>query len=652
MKKGTPRKAPSRPLLAGTRAREAKAGSPSASGWSIQAAIDSFPAHVCVIDRAGVIIAVNRAWHEFALANGLPPRKAGPGTDYLAVCCATVGPEAEMAAAFAAGIAAVRKGERGEFSMEYPCHSPLEQRWFVGRVTRMAGRGPIHLVIAHETITARKAADEVLRESEERYRSLVEASMDAVLLTSPDGRILAANSAACRMFGLSEPELIQAGRNGVVDTSDPRLLPAIEERARTGRFHGEVMLVRSDGTKFPGELSSAVFATRRGEARTSMVIRDISVRKHLEEALLKSESKFRTMADFTVDWETWVAPDGQFLYCSPSCESLTGYRAEEFLADPRLLARVTFREDRERLRAHFQQFTLAPMQRLTFRLTTRSGEVRWVEHVCQPVYDSGGRFVGRRASNRNITERKRVEEELAESREQLRKLAEHLEQAREQERTHIAHEIHDQLAQDLTRLKMDIALINRCMAAPPASAANLPCMENLVLMTKTVDSLLDSVQRIATGLRPAVLDSLGLCAALAWQAGEFETRTGIRCKTRLPETDPVIGSACSTTLFRILQEALTNVARHAAATAVRITLASTETQITMSVYDNGCGFSFESLARHKSYGLIGMQERALALGGTCVIVSKPGKGTSVRTRLPRPREGHPDSEKNDSPGNR
>jgi PAS domain S-box-containing protein len=549
-----------------------------------------------------------------------------------------------VAAAFAAGIVAVRKGERSEFSMEYPCHSPSAQRWFIGRVTRLAGKGPIRLVVAHENTTALKAAEEVLRESEDRYRSLVDTSMDAVLLTAPDGRVLAANKAACQMFGRSEPELVQVGRDGVVDKSDPRLKPALEERARTGRFCCELTLVKRDGTKFPGEVSSAIFVNRRGELRTSMVIRDISAGKRLEAALLQSEEKFRTIADFTCDWETWVVPDGRFIYASPSCERLTGYRAEEFMANPRLLARITHPEDRERTRMHFRQFTVAQVQQFVFRLITRGGEVRWVEHICQPVYGSGGGFVGRRASNRDITERKHSDAELAVSREQLRNLAVRIESAREEERTHIAHEIHDQLAQDLTRLKMDIAWLNRSMAGPSEAGQKPQSYERLASMRETVDSLLNSVQRIATGLRPVVLDSLGLCAALEWQARDFEMRTGIRCKTRLPEENPIISSECSTALFRILQEGLTNVARHAAATAVRITLESGDAQITMKIQDDGCGFRPESLAPHITYGLLGMRERAMALGGTCIIVSSPGKGTIVETRIPQPRGKHSENE--------
>lgn len=129
MGKGPRRRIVSHPLPPETRKRANKAGAPFGSGLASQAVMNSLQVHICVLDKAGVIIAVNKAWRDFARANGLSWRKVGPGTDYLAVCHSAIGPDAEMAAAFAAGIVAVRKGERGEFSMEYPCHSPAAQRW-------------------------------------------------------------------------------------------------------------------------------------------------------------------------------------------------------------------------------------------------------------------------------------------------------------------------------------------------------------------------------------------------------------------------------------------------------------------------------------------------------------------------------------------
>ena len=150
-------------------------------------------------------------------------------------------------------------------------------------------------------ITERKQAEEALRESEDRYHSLFAASLDAVLLTVPDGRILAANAAACRMFGRSEEELIRLGRSGVVDVSDPRLPPALEERERTGRFVGELTFLRSDGSKFSGAISSAVFRNQEGELRTSMAIRDITESKQVAEELGRTAKQLQALSRSLVD---------------------------------------------------------------------------------------------------------------------------------------------------------------------------------------------------------------------------------------------------------------------------------------------------------------------------------------------------------------
>ncbi|MCK9277912.1 MAG: PAS domain S-box protein, partial [Methanoculleus sp.] len=142
-------------------------------------------------------------------------------------------------------------------------------------------------VVNARDITDRRRAEEALRESEEKYRNLVENSIDAVLLTAPDGSVYAANAEACRIFGMAEEELIRRGRDGIVDPSDPRLRPALEERARTGRFKGELRFRRKDGTTFPGEVSSALYTDRDGQVRTTMIIRDITDRKRTEEALVR-----------------------------------------------------------------------------------------------------------------------------------------------------------------------------------------------------------------------------------------------------------------------------------------------------------------------------------------------------------------------------
>jgi PAS domain S-box-containing protein len=243
--------------------------------------VDALSAEMAILDERGTIIAVNRAWRSFAADNGVAGGRAFEGDNYLAVCDAA-GATAPDAGEVAAGVRAVMRAEVTEFALEYPCHSPEEQRWFNARVTRFAGDGPPRVVIAHENITQRKQAEAALRESEELFRAFFENAIDAILVTVADGYIVAANPSACRMFQRTEAELIAGGRSGVLDLTDPRLAPALQERVVTGKWRGELAFTRGDGSVFDAELTSAVFVDRSGRDKTCTIIRDITERKQAE----------------------------------------------------------------------------------------------------------------------------------------------------------------------------------------------------------------------------------------------------------------------------------------------------------------------------------------------------------------------------------
>ncbi|MEQ1683195.1 MAG: response regulator [Burkholderiaceae bacterium] len=242
--------------------------------------VDALSAQLAILDERGTIIAVNRAWRNFAAANAANAERVLEGANYLEVCDAAMGsPEA---GATAAGLRAVMNGELPEFLLEYPCHSPHERRWFNARATRFAGEGPTRVVVAHENVTQRKQAEAALRESEELFRAFFENAIDAILVTVADGYIIAANPSACRMFQRTEAELVAGGRSVVVDPNDPRLAPALQERGTTGKWRGELGFTRGDGSVFEAELTSAVFVDRSGLNKTCTIIRDITERKQAE----------------------------------------------------------------------------------------------------------------------------------------------------------------------------------------------------------------------------------------------------------------------------------------------------------------------------------------------------------------------------------
>jgi len=231
---------------------------------------------------------------------------------------------------------------------------------------------------------------------------------------------------------------------------------------------------------------------------------------------------------------------------------------------------------------------------------------------------------------REIAERKRAEEHLKKSEENLRALAARLQSVREEEWMRIAREIHDELGQTLTGLKMDLTWIaNKLPADQKALIGKTKSMSGLI------DGTIRSVRKIASRLRPEVLDQLGLTAAIGWQARDFGKRTGIRCKIALPADTLVLDQERSTAAFRIFQELLTNVARHANATRIDVEMRVDSGTLILTVEDNGKGIAESATESPKSLGLLGMRERVLPFGGTVEITGVRDKGTKVRVCIPR-----------------
>jgi PAS domain S-box-containing protein len=229
----------------------------------------------------------------------------------------------------------------------------------------------------------------------------------------------------------------------------------------------------------------------------------------------------------------------------------------------------------------------------------------------------------------DITERKRMETELRQSREQLRSLSAHLQQIREEERMRIARELHDELGGFLTVLKLDLASL--CKEPTTGSAS---FRQKIDSMSKAIVGAIGSVRRICSDLRPSVLDHIGLTAGIGWQVEEWQAKTGIRCTMRSAIDDESIDSGRATAAFRVLQEALTNVARHAHATNVQVQLWIADGRLRLEIHDDGCGIADRTVADATSLGLLGMKERVHSYGGTVEIRGAPACGTTVDVSIP------------------
>jgi len=229
---------------------------------------------------------------------------------------------------------------------------------------------------------------------------------------------------------------------------------------------------------------------------------------------------------------------------------------------------------------------------------------------------------------RMMARQKQIEEDLRNSQDQLRGFAAHLQAEVEKERTRIAREVHDQIGQTLTALHLDLFWLEKRWFGHDNAL-----LDRIRSMRRVVDSAVQTVRVISTGLRPAILDDFGLAAAIAWQTEEFRERTNIEAEIHVDQ-DLVIGKELSTALFRILQETLTNVIRHARATKITVRLEQRHHQVALEISDNGEGISGEAVSSPKSLGLVGMRERAYLFGGHVAIQGVPGQGTTVSVSMP------------------
>jgi signal transduction histidine kinase len=235
-------------------------------------------------------------------------------------------------------------------------------------------------------------------------------------------------------------------------------------------------------------------------------------------------------------------------------------------------------------------------------------------------------------------ENRKAQERLMRSHDQLRALTGHLQFVREEERTRIAREVHDELGQSLTGLKIDLSWLLGKVASDRA------LQRKIKAMSADVDNTIQTVRRIATELRPGVLDSLGLAAAIEWQAMDFQESTGIPCDVKIEVKEAIWDREFSTTCFRIFQETLTNIIRHANATRVFVRLSQVDHELVLTVRDNGRGILEKEIIHPRSIGLIGMRERVAQVGGQVFLFGVPGRGTTVTMRVPMPKavtEGNP-----------
>ncbi len=516
---------------------------------------------------------------------------------------------------------------------------------------------PVRFRGTAQDITERKAAEEAIRESEQRYRSLVELATDGILLLSPqrDGAlsIVDVNTAACMMNGYAREELIGKPIAFLEPPETGGDIPAAAERLMVGKAATfERDHVRKDGSVFPVEVSSRLVHIG-GKPYILAIDRDITERKKAEEALkmamLKArEEKANREAVISAIGDEMVVIDSGFriLYQNKRSIDYIGDHAGE-------ICHKAF-EDKDSV-CEGCPVALSFENGLVHRGERIAESVIGTMHLditASPLLDASGKVTAVIEMVKDITERKRAETALRKSHvelevlvhertaelrminEQLSKFSSYLQEAREKERTAIAREIHDELGQALTALKIDLAWLKKRL---PKNQK--PLLEKEASMSELVEATIQTVKKISTELRPGILDHLGLTAAIEWQAEEFQKRNGIPCGVTIVPEEIVPDKDRSTTIFRIFQETLTNITRHAKATKVSVRLKKENNSLILEVSDNGKGITEKQLSDSKSLGLMGIRERAAYWGGHVNMKGVRNGGTTVIVKIPLERIG-------------
>jgi PAS domain S-box-containing protein len=375
---------------------------------------------------------------------------------------------------------------------------------------------------------------------------------------------------------------------------------------------------------------------RPDDLKTSI---NLALNKHQVESKLRRIEHWFTAAIRSIG-EAIVTTDetAKVTFLNPVAEALTGWTLDEAVGQP-LEAIFHAQSDSMVLKSKSpaQRSSAGGTPVASSRETTllsRAGRTIPIERSASPIRNDQGEIVGSVLVFRDVTERRQAETDLKNSREQLRSLAAHLERVREDERTRIAREIHDELGQILTGLKMDLVWIEKRLPTVNDEAIRQPLTNKTRSMVGLLDQMVKTVRKISAELRPGVLDDLGLLPAMEWQARDWQIRTGIECAVVSDVSEDAVTPEQRTALFRIFQETLTNVARHAQATQVRARLNLENDWLAMEINDNGRGITEEEQRYTKSFGLLGMKERAMMLGGQVRIQGTPGQGTSVQVRIP------------------
>ncbi|HVJ11133.1 MAG TPA: PAS domain S-box protein [Burkholderiales bacterium] len=518
----------------------------------------------------------------------------------------------------------------------------LEAPWLLGAViiADMLVIGLGILFAAREVLLA----DSRTEASKAQLEAIVDSAMDAIITIDAAQNIVLFNRAAEQIFRCGRREAL----GGPLDRFLPQRFRAahrghIEHFARTGvtsRKMGDVTTLwglRADGEEFPLEASISQ-AGATGEHYYTVILRDITLRRQAEAdaerargALDEAQRRLGAIVDSAMDAVLTVDEEQKIVLFNRAAEQVFGVRREAMIGTP--LDRLLPARFRGAHRGHIEGFgrtgvTSRRMGDVTtlWALRGDNSEEFPIEASISQALEGGKRYYT--VILRDITLRKQAEDALRESQRELRQLSARVQEAREEEKAHIARELHDELGQLLTALKMDLGWVRERLPRETEVASRLNEMSGLL------DRTVGATRRISADLRPLMLDDLGLADAAAWLVDDFAKRSGVASRIDLPPELPEISKAVGTAVYRAVQESLTNIARHAGAKSAWVVMAVEDGALHVEVEDDGRGIAPEDLAKARSLGLKGMRERIAFLGGALEIARAPRGGTRLRLTVP------------------
>lgn len=517
---------------------------------------------------------------------------------------------------------------KGEFNFIHP--QTKEKIYLLSNINLLKDKKGIvnGFILTSKNITDRIKREEEIRKSNERFELIANATNDAIWDHDYEKNETWGNTQLYKIYGL-DPGSTKINLEMFLERIHPDERAGIKERMDAAIENG----VFSLSEIFRFKTKEGIYRTfydrayikyddSKNPIRILGAMEDITEREAAQKAIAESEQKYRTIIEQAADGIFIAAENTYLMDVNTAGCRISGYTKDE-------LKKLKFLDviPPEDLKTNPMQ--ILKMEKGQFvvnerRLICKDGTVIDVEISAQKLFDGGFQlFV------RDIRERKKAEELLQKSYNDIRQLASNLQTIREDERTTIAREIHDELGQQLTGLKMDIYWLSRKInTADDEIKAKLN--ESIQLINATVAS----VRKIATDLRPSILDDLGLIAALEWQGEEFEKRSGTQVTFINDAGDVLLKPDAVSAIFRIYQELLTNVARHANASLVKLLLHKKENRVFFHFTDNGTGFDPESISKKKTLGLLGIKERTLLLGGTYEFKSRPGEGSETIISIP------------------